>query len=355
MHIVDSTLFFAPHSGGVKRYLLAKHHFLSARHGVDHTLLIPGARDSMNTADVVEVGAPRVPFAGGYRLPLRPTAWRDAICQLQPDVIEVGDPYHLAWAALAAAERLDIPTVAFAHSDLSRLVAGNFGRLVGMAMDAYLRRLYARFDLVLAPSLTVATHLKSIGVEHVQIQPLGVDANVFHPAARDISLRGQLALPADTRLLVFAGRMAREKRIALMRSAIEGLGPRYHLLLIGGHERRRVSAQVTLLPYQHEARRIARLLASADALVHAGPHETFGLVVLEAMACGLPVVAVKSGALAELVDAEVGRLAEPDRVESLQHAIRALYAGDRERMGRRARTRVEQQYTWEQTLTAQLR
>jgi len=353
MHIADATLFYAPRSGGVRRYLQCKRSHLQTLRGVRHTLVVPGLRSEAGPG-IETVGAPRIPFSGGYRLPLRPAQWRDLLCRIEPDLIEVGDPYHLAWAALAAAERLGVPAVAFAHSDLSRLLASRLGRPAGKLADAYLRRLYAHFDLVLAPSRTVANHLQSIGVDHVDVQPLGVDGEVFHPSARDPELRARLGLPAGTRLLAFAGRMAREKSIPLMCRAVERLGNPYHLLLIGAREQRRVSSRVTELPYQHDARSLAGLLAGADALLHAGQQETFGLVLLEAMACGRPIVGVRAGAVAELVDDDVGRLADTGSVTALAAAIEALYAADRERIGAAARARVERSYTWPQVFNTQL-
>lgn len=269
-------------------------------------------------------------------------------------MIEAGDPYHVAWAALDAADRLGVPAVAFAHSDMSRLLGSRLGGAIRAVIDAYLRRLYARFDLVLAPSGAVARRLQEIGIDQVMVQPLGVDGTVFHPSRRDPRLRAELGLPPEARLLIFAGRMAREKRIALLQCAVDQLGPPYHLLLVGGNKPRRLSAQVTLLPYQHDSIRLARLLASCDALVHAGEHETFGLVFLEAMACGRPVIGVRSGAVSELVDDSVGRLAHPGSVGALKEAIRMLYDEDIERMGERARQRVERSYTWNRTLSLQL-
>src|SRR5262249_39146809 len=149
------------------------------------------------------------------------------------------------------------------------------------------------------------------------------------------------------RLLAFAGRMAREKAIPLLCRTVEALGAPYHLLLIGARERRRVSARVTELPFQRNARRLARLLASSDALLHAGQQETFGLVIVEAMACGRPVIGVRAGAVGELIDPMVGRLADTGSVDSLAYAIRDLFEGDPEMLGAAARLRVERLFTWD--------
>src|SRR5262249_34476271 len=147
----------------------------------------------------------------------------------------------------------------------------------------------------------------------------------------------ELELASDTRLLVFAGRMAPEKQIPVLIEALAHLGDAYHLILVGGETRERINPNVTVLPYEQDSARLARLLASADALVHAGVHETFGLIVIEAMACGRPVVAVRSGALAELVGDDVGVLAESSDPRTFARAIETLYDGDWQAMGRRAR------------------
>jgi alpha-1,6-mannosyltransferase len=354
MHVADVTLFFAPHSGGVKRYLLAKHRHYQRQPGLRHSLLVPGARDGEIAPDIHTLASPRIPFGGGYRLPLWPARFRRALCELAPDLIEAGDPYQLAFAALDAADALGVPAVAFAHSDLPRLLAGRCGRLVGAAADRYLRSLYNRFDLVLAPSRAVAQRLADGGVERIVVQPLGVDGEVFHPARHDPALRAELGLPADTRLLIFAGRMAREKQIPLLLETFAALGARHHLLLVGGERRAALRANVTVLPYEQDGVRLARLLASADALVHAGVHETFGLIVLEAMACGRPVIGIRGGALAELIDADTGVLAERSDAIALGRAIAALYERDRQAMGRAARRRVEQTYAWSRTFAQQI-
>jgi alpha-1,6-mannosyltransferase len=110
---------------------------------------------------------------------------------------------------------------------------------------------------------------------------------------------------------------------------------------------------VTILPYRRDSLELAQWFASADGLVHAGTKETFGLVILEAMACGRPVVAVNAGAIPEFVDDSVGILSPPNSPSSMADAIAALYDRDLEQMGAAARARVLQRYTWNHSFHAQ--
>ena len=350
MHIVDVTLFFAPHSGGVKRYLLAKRHFFSTQGDLRHTLVVPGARDRVRDGIVELGGFPQLRVPGGYRVPFRIDRWSRVLRELKPDVIEAADPYHLPWVVLGVAERLGIPAVAFAHSDLARLFADRFAPAIGRATALYIKHLYRRFDCVLAPSKLIAERLGDLGVANVAIHPLGVDGAIFHPSCADPALRDELGLAPDTRLLIFAGRMAREKEIPLLLRVLEALRETYHLLLVGGERREALAPNVTMLPYEQDQARLARLLASSDALIHAGRHETFGIILVEAMACGLPVIAVRSGAVTEIVDAQVGRIAAPDDAHSLADAVRSIFAADRDALGAFARARAERDYLWQNTL-----
>ncbi|MEP6485573.1 MAG: glycosyltransferase [Rudaea sp.] len=354
MHVADITLFFAPHSGGVKRYLLAKHRHFNAQVGLRHSLIVPGRRDAEIEPAIFEMKSPRIPFGGGYRIPWRVDRWRSQLNRLSPDVIEAGDPYHLAWTALRSAADLRIPAVAFAHSDMSRVLASHVARSAGPIADAYLRKLYARFDLVMAPSRSIARRLHDIGVERVVVQPLGVDGDTFTPTRRDPNLRAELGLADDVRLLIFAGRMAPEKQIPLLIDAFALLGDRYHLLLVGAETRSQPARNVTVLPYEQDSAGLARLIASADALAHAGAHETFGLIAIEAMACGIPVVGVRSGALGELIDDVVGVLADGNDAGSFARAVEKLYSRNLRKMGLSARAKVDKAYTWKSIFDRQI-
>jgi alpha-1,6-mannosyltransferase len=191
-------------------------------------------------------------------------------------------------------------------------------------------------------------------VSRTALQPLGVDTDIFSPLRRTLDLRRLLELPEDARLLVFAGRFSDEKNLDVLRGAMALLGRPYHLLLVGGGRSAHPSDNVTVLPYRRDSIELAQWLASADALVHAGTAETFGLVIVEAMACGRPVVGVRAGAVPELIDQRVGELAEPDNAASVAAAIRRLYDRDLAALGAAARDRVLQRYSWSNSLNIQL-
>jgi alpha-1,6-mannosyltransferase len=197
-------------------------------------------------------------------------------------------------------------------------------------------------------------HLHDIGVPGAVHQPLGIDSRVFQPAGEGErlgeTLREHLGLDPETRLLVYAGRFTPEKKLHVLIEAVRKLGERYHLVLVGSGDPLPHAANVTIVPFERDQRQLARLLASCDLLVHPGDCETFGLIVLEAMACGLPVVGTNRGGVAELVDRETGILAEPDNVDSLAGAIEAIYFRDMARMGQAARRKAAERYDWDEIL-----
>jgi alpha-1,6-mannosyltransferase len=339
-------MFYAPASGGVRTYLDAKHRRLALYPDVRHSLLIPGPQSGHDDG-VYTVPAPPVPFGNGYRFPLRVGPWRDALKSLRPDLIEVGDPYLTAWAAVDARRQLDVPVIGFYHSDLPLLVSNRIGTWLGANVENYVSKLYRNFDRVLAPSTVMADKLTRLGVNNVYVQPLGVDLQTFHPSRRDPGFKAELGLLPDTHLLVFAGRGSKEKNLPVLLDCMKALGAGYHLLLVGSHMPAGVPANVTVMDKFRPAAQVARLLASADALVHAGDQETFGLVVIEAMASGIPVVAVDAGAFREILPEDCGLLCEPNSPEAMVAAVRQLFAENATCRGLSARRHVEAHYAWD--------
>jgi len=354
LHVVDTTLFYSPTSGGVKRYLNAKHAWLTAHTSWEHTIVVPGPDLCVERGGLCTLPGYPVPGTFNYRLPLNVRRWTRLLAELEPSVIESGDAFHPGWCAWRVAQRRGIPIAGFYHSNLPQIMGRRFlGGVTEPALRRYLRSLYARFDVVFAPSRVMCDYLGTLGVHHTLHQPLGVDVEVFHPRRRTLALRERLELPLETRLLVYAGRFAEEKNLPLLLQAFARLGRPYHLLLIGGSRAARPAHNVTMLPYRGDSLELASWVASADALVHAGSRETFGLVTLEAMACGRPVVVARAGAFPELVDETVGMLAEPESVDSMAGAIAALYERDVESLGAAARAHVLRHFTWDRAFQSQ--
>lgn len=345
MHLVDTTMFFSARSGGVKRYLLAKHEWLTRCKAVRHTLLVPPPQS--NLPNLATTGGMSIKMRDGYRFPLAYGGWCRALAALEPDLIEAADPYVPGWAARATANRLGIASIAFYHSDVARTLSMRVGGWVAPIARAYLRRLYSGFDLVLAPSRLMLERLSDAGIHNARLQPLGVDTNTFAPECRSLDVRRKLGLPCEVRLIVYAGRFALEKNIDALIQTARLLGSQYHLLLIGGRASARISSNATVIPYQRNPQRLAMWLASCDVFLHAGCSETYGLVAVEAMACGLPVVAVAQGAVQELVDENVGILSRRAHADDLATAVQAVFAADHGRLSRQARDRAVRRHGWD--------
>jgi alpha-1,6-mannosyltransferase len=348
-HLIDATMLYAPRSGGVKRYLTAKRAWLArARPGVRHTLLAPGAKSGVAGEGILTIRATKLPFGDGYRWPSNVKRWSAWIEALGPSVIEAGDPYTPGQAAIEAGQKLGAPVVGFCHSDPASLAALHFGEWAKKPVERRWARLFSQFDRVVSPSRFIASRLAEAGVDRVVCRPLGVDVETFRPDRGDrLALLRRLGLPSSTRLLVFAGRPAKEKNIEVLIEAVQRLGPPYVLLLIGAGGGLPPEDQVISQPFEREPRHLARLIASCDAFVHANDREPFGLVVLEAMACGVPVVGVDAGGVAETVDAEVGRLARSADVVDFAEAVDALFEGDLTALGQAARRRAIERFAWD--------
>jgi alpha-1,6-mannosyltransferase len=346
MHIADVTMFYAPQGGGVRRYIEAKREWLLGTAGCAHTLLVPKSSSAPPEADTIALPSFPLPFSNGYRVAMRRSPAARRLVALRPSLIEAGDPYTLAWAALAAGDELGVPVVAFCHSDLPRLLGNRYGPRAERLASLYCARLYRRFDLVLAPSRNMAARLRSWGVKHAIHQPLGVDVALFHPRRRDPRLRQKIGVGSSARLLVFAGRFAAEKNLDVLADAMRMLDARYVAVLVGaGKAPANLPPNVRVLPYVSGRKALATLLASCDAFVHPGDQETFGLAALEAMACGLPVIGADAAGIAELVTRDTGTLVEPCSASALADGVVETFRGELAAMGLRARSLAEQ-YAW---------
>jgi alpha-1,6-mannosyltransferase len=347
--LVDTTMLYAPKSGGVKRYLTAKRAwFAKARPHVRHTLVVPGPRHAYDGNGRLSIYAAPLPFGDGYRWPVGKTAWMKRLMRQRPTLIEAGDPYTPGLAALKAGEALGVPVIGFCHTDLGALAALHMGEWAEKPVRRHWGEIYRRFDRAVAPSRYIAGRLADAGVDDPIALPLGVDVEAFRPDGADpAGLRRRLGLSQRHRLLVFAGRPAREKRVDVLVEAVERLGDSYVLLLVGARATTPSPGRVIELPYEKDPARLSALLASCDAFVHANDSEPFGLIVLEAMACGLPVVGVAAGGVGESIDASVGQLAVRSTAPDFAAAVEALFERDVIGLGRAARRRACERHGWD--------
>ncbi|MCK6102983.1 MULTISPECIES: glycosyltransferase [unclassified Brevundimonas] len=346
--LVDTTMLYAPRSGGVKRYLLSKKAWIEAnRPGVSHSLIVPGARHKAGADGVVRLRATKLPFGDGYRWPTSVKRWSAWVAAMKPSIIEAGDPYTPGQGALEAGQRVGCPVVGFCHSDPAGLAALHFGEWAKKPVEKRWARLFSQFDRVVSPSRFIARRLEEAGVDNIVIRPLGVEIDTFRPERRDRQwLLDRLGLDQDARLLCFAGRPAKEKNVDVLIEAVQKLGAPYHLVLVGAGSGMPDEDRVISLPYETDPRAVAKIIASCDAFVHANDKEPFGLIVLEAMACGRPVVGVNAGGVAETVDDTVGQLAARAEATDYAEAVEALFARDIEAIGRAAREKAVSQFAW---------
>ena len=346
--MVDTTMLYAPRSGGVKRYLLSKKAWLEEnRPGVAHSLVVPGARHQAGKDGVIKLHATKLPFGDGYRWPSSVKRWSAWVAAMKPALIEAGDPYTPGQGALEAGQRAGCPVVGFCHSDPAGLAALHFGEWAKKPVEKRWARLFGQFDRVISPSRFIARRLEEAGIQNIVIRPLGVEIDTFRPDRRDRDwLLKKLGLPADARLLCFAGRPAREKNIDVLIEAVQRLGAPYHLVLVGAGAGMPPEDRVITLPYERDPRAVARIIASCDAFVHANDKEPFGLIVLEAMACGRPVVGVNAGGVAETVNDTVGQLARTADPRHYAEAVEALFQRDIEAIGAAARVHTVETFAW---------
>jgi alpha-1,6-mannosyltransferase len=370
--ICDLTQAYGPSSGGVRTYIDAKRSWLKRSTNWRHILIIPGERDEVESDGPLTtymVRGPRVPKTEGYRFIFRLSRVRAILAAESPDVVELGSPYVLPWAAFGHRSQSRCAVVGYYHTDFPEAYAGNYSsRAVGKSIgglaqkcaERYANLIYNRCDLTVTASDAFHRKLTDMGVLRTQIIPLGVDLEVFNPSRRDPELRRQLGVGRDEILLAYAGRLDSEKRVDVLADAVRMLSGRVpaRLLMMGDGPYRSSMQEaggdgksIIVRPFLSDRMDLARHLASADIYVTAGPHETFGLSVVEAQACGLPVVGVRAGALIERVPQTVGLLGAPGSAGEMAQNISHLWENGLREVGEQALRHARENYSWERTFS----
>ena len=277
----------------------------------------------------------------------------DTLADGRYGLLHLVSPGPAGVAALLTGRLLGLPVVGSYHTELAAYTALRTGDpMLTAGMDMALGAFYGQCRLVLSPSSASDTRLRELGVERIGRWDRGVDLGRFSPAHRRPRDDGRIDV-------LYAGRLTREKGVDLLADAFlaaRARDPRLHLLLAGGGPeedalRARLGGSATFLGWL-DGDALAPAYASADLFLFCSQTDTFGQVILEAQASGLPVVAVAAGGPAELVaDGRSGVLC-PASAEDLAGALAAL-AGNRaarERLARGGLAAVADR-TWEASLT----
>ena len=366
----DLTQSWSDVGGCVRTYLLHKRRHILESTPHSHLMIIPGDHDGVVEEDraiTVTIASPRVPGSPHYRLMLRNRAVRSALEHYLPDLIECQDAYNLPWAAIShrrrhpdaaliAAYMTDFPTV-YVERPLSRFLTRRVAGLLGRISYGYGGMLYRRFDSVFALSENGgAVKLRSLGIDPVEIVPLGVELGEFGPERRDPRLRARLGVEDHQPLVIYVGRLDGEKKSHVVVDAFRrlpaALGAK--LVLLGeGPLRAEIEAlgdsRILMPGYVKSRSDLARWLASADIYASGMADETFGISIIEAQASGLPVVGVAAGAMLDRVTERMGRLGPVDDASVMAANILSVWNSDRTLMGEAARSHALR-FSWDSSM-----
>jgi glycosyltransferase involved in cell wall biosynthesis len=276
----------------------------------------------------------------------RPTI-RKALEEFQPDIIHVVNPAVLGLAGIYYAKTLDIPLVASYHTHLPQYLHHyGFGAFEGFLWEL-IRAVHNQAQLNLCTSTAMVEELRSHGVEHLDLWQRGVDTEMFQPSLKSAKMRDRLSQghPEDP-LLLYVGRVSPEKEIENIKPVLEAI-PNARLAIVGDGPHRKVLQQHFKGTRTHfvgylQGIELASAFASADAFVFPSRTETLGLVLLEAMAAGCPVVAARSGGIPDIVtDGANGYLFDPKDSQGAIAATQRLLAAQEERETLRSNARIE--------------
>ncbi len=379
MKICDLTQFYSPVSGGVKRYVAEKvRHIRERTAGDEHVLIIPGERDELietGRARTYTIKSPLISRTSRYRILLRLEAVERILEKERPDLIECGDPYQVAWKAVHSGAALRIPVVGFYHSHFPEAYIRTAQKYCGRTVTEffhdfsrrYIRSLYNRFERTLVPSPALGELLAAWGVQNIALTDLGVDTAVFHPQpAPGEDVRAELGIPRERTLLLYVGRLAQEKNTHTLFTAFRQLArdfpDRFHLLVIGDglqraelngikSEIRNQKSEITHISYCADSARLAAYYRAADLFVHPGVQETFGLVTLEAQACGTPVIGIHGSYMDRIIHSDQTLWARENSAVALAAAIAETSRQDLKHSGAVVSRLVAAQYSWAQVFT----
>ena len=281
--------------------------------------------------------------------------------KFRPDLIHVANPAILGLGGLYYAKKLNIPLVASYHTHLPQYLHHYGLGMLEEVLWSMLRAAHNQAQLNLCTSTVMVKELQAHGIERLDLWQRGVDTEMFQPSLASVEMRDRLSLGnPDCNLLLYVGRLGAEKEIERIKPVLEKI-PNSRLALVGdGPNRQVLEAHFRGTPTHFvgylRGKDLAAAYASADAFIFPSRTETLGLVLLEAMAAGTPVVAARSGGIPDIVtDGVNGYLFDPLQEDGAITATQRLFANPQEREILRQNARLEAERWGWAAATQQLR
>lgn len=352
----------------MRRYITEKRKYIQRNTSHQHMLIIPGEKTERvqeGALTLCTVASPPVNRTSRYRILFDVRRAADFIRQEKPDIIEVGDPYHVAWRMIDVADEMGIPVVGFYHSHFPEAYlrtllkyCGHWLRDLAMAYaEDYIARLYSSFDATIVPSEFLCKTLEGYGVMNTKALHLGIDTDLFYPAKPKQLTRQHLGLPEDKIMLLYIGRLAGEKNTATLLETFSLLNEwhpgKFCFVIVGDgqlrHKVKIASEEIPhfcWVPYCNDQEQLADYYRLADIFVHPGVCETFGLVSLESQACGCPVVGIRGSYMDAHIMAGLDLWARKNTAVDLAGSILRFSEADHVALGAKASELVRLSYSW---------
>lgn len=340
MRVAVFTETFLPKMDGIVRVVCLLLDHLSAK-GIETVVVAP----KLGEDDLTHYHETRVISVHGLTLPIYPElkvgpptlgTYRE-LQDFKPDIAHFIHPVMIGVPGMMMAKHMGIPTLASFHLDLAQMATHHHLGFMRPVTDYLTRLIFNWADYALAPSKLVQRNLLDLGVAEVGLWKRGVDSERFHPRFRSETMRHYLSEGhPDEVLLLYVGRLSQEKKVEQFRAVLDAL-PHTRLAIVGDGpyrselEKIYAGSKAHFVGYLH-GDELSQAYASADAFVFASALESFGLVVVEAMAAGLPVVASQVGGIPDVVTEGVhGYTFAVNDEAGLVEGVRQLVS-DRERM-----------------------
>jgi glycosyltransferase involved in cell wall biosynthesis len=272
----------------------------------------------------------------------------------QPDIVHAANPALIAASAVRYANKLNFPLLASYHTHIPKyLDYYKFYKPAKPILWSYIRRLHNTAELNLCTSETIREELLEQNIHHLHVLQRGVDTKKRHPKYYDSEMRDRLTNgDKSKKLLIFVGRLAIEKEIHKIKPLLDARDD-IMLVIIGDGPARndlihKFKGTNTIFTGFLHGEELSKAFASADAFIFPSVSETLGLVILEAMASGLPVVAAKSGPTIEQIsDGETGLLFENENVDSMINAMNKLDDKNVLKQMRKNARKEAEKFSWE--------